>query len=96
MENKAWPCIECRVMMVSVNEDYCKCPVCGTEVWYHYDAPDLDETEPEIGNEPLVDTTLVSRSLPERYKVPPGGGKASGKKPRKKGTKTYLDNGYEG
>lgn len=95
MENKPWPCIECRVMMIPASEDFCKCPVCGTEVWYKYDAPELDDDEP-TADRINHDTTLISRSLPEGYRVPAGGSKASGKKPRKKGTKTYLDNGFEG
>lgn len=38
MSNKkvAWPCVDCRIMMVLVDEDHCKCPECGTEVWFDY------------------------------------------------------------
>lgn len=43
MERKPWPCIQCLVMMELVNDDYCKCPVCGTEVWFNFNAPKGDE-----------------------------------------------------
>lgn len=33
---KPWPCMDCRVMMSLVDEDHCKCPQCGTEVWFDY------------------------------------------------------------
>lgn len=37
MKNKKpWLCLDCRVVMLQVNEDYCKCPICGTEVWHDY------------------------------------------------------------
>lgn len=85
-ENKPWPCMDCRVIMTPVDEDHCKCPVCGTEVWYKYDAPDLSEEEPP----PAGKSQYVSRSLPEHYRVPPGGSK-SGKRSKKKGTKIYVD-----
>lgn len=71
MERKAWPCLECRVMMQMVNDDFCKCPICGTEVWFNFDAPATPTKKPN---------TYVSRSLPEGYKVPPGGSKSSGKR----------------
>lgn len=46
--NKPWPCLKCFVMMVAIDNDHCKCPVCRTEVWYDYDEPpdmDIDEIE---------------------------------------------------
>lgn len=89
---KPWICQKCVVAMVLVDEDHCKCPECKTEVWFDYDAPELDDEEPPINH----DTTLVSRSLPEGYRVPPGGSK-SGKRAKKKGTKIYCDdNGFYG
>jgi hypothetical protein len=30
-------------MMETVDEDHCKCPKCGTEVWYEYSDPEPDE-----------------------------------------------------
>lgn len=41
--NKPWPCMECRVMMALVDEDHCKCPVCGTEVWFEFSVQDNSE-----------------------------------------------------
>jgi hypothetical protein len=91
-ELKPWPCLDCKIMMELIDEDHCKCPICKTEVWFKYDAPDLSDDSIDYSDVP---TNYVSRSLPELYKVPPGGSK-SGKRPKKKGTKTYLDNGYCG
>jgi len=36
MKNKPWVCLDCRVVMKMVNEDYCRCSICGTEVWFRY------------------------------------------------------------
>ena len=83
--NKPWYCEECRVVMAPMDEDHCKCLICGTEVWYNYDAPDLSEQHISADK-----TTYVSRSSPERYRVPPGGCK-SGKVAKKKGTKIFVD-----
>jgi hypothetical protein len=46
-EEKVWFCQECRRMMEPVNEDFCRCPECGTEVWYKYsrDKVKADEVE---------------------------------------------------
>ena len=84
-ERKPWFCIDCRVVMPIASNDHCKCPVCGTEVWYNYDAPDL--SEPGL---PAVKSQYVSRSLPDGYRVPPGGSK-SGKRSKKKGTQIFVD-----
>lgn len=90
-EIKPWVCLDCRIVMILIDEDHCKCPKCKTEVWFEYDAPDMSDDEQLINHT----TNYVSRSLPERYKVPPGGNK-TGKRTKKKGTKTYDDNGFCG
>lgn len=93
----AWFCQKCYVetgqiiVMAVIDDDHMKCPRCKTEVWPDYDAPDLDEVEPVTCAGPVY----ISRSLPEGYRVPPGGSK-SGKRPKKKGTKTFDDNGFCG
>jgi len=88
---KPWICLECRILMEMVDDDHCICPACRTEVWFEFAGPDLSDDDPPINR----NSAYVSRSLPEGYRVPPGGSKA-GKRPDKKGTKTYLDNGFEG
>ena len=98
LEQKPWVCLDCRIIMIKIDDDHCKCPNCKTEVWYQYDAPDLNEDDlpEERGTETNAQTQYVSRSLPERYRVPPGGAKA-GKRAKKKGTKIYVDDiGFEG
>jgi hypothetical protein len=37
--------MECRIMMEPVDEDHCKCPQCGTEVWYKYSEPSESDDE---------------------------------------------------
>ena len=99
----AWFCQKCHVetgtiiVMAAIDADHCKCPRCKTEVWPDYDAPDLDESDPLPADPPAqcAGPDYVSRSLPEGYRVPPGGSK-SGKRAKKKGTKTYDDNGFCG
>lgn len=92
-----WFCQKCYrlvgqiITMPSVEGDYYKCPRCGTEVWLDYNAPVLNEADPPVDR----GTPYVSRSLPERYKVPPGGAK-SGKRAKKKGTQIYIDDRFEG
>jgi hypothetical protein len=89
---KPWFCLDCRMLMDNVDEDHCKCPRCGTEVWYNYGETSPAESQKvEVG---LTRNSYISRSLPEGNRVPPGGAKA-GKRPKKKGTKIYIDNGYE-
>jgi len=91
---KPWPCLDCLVIMKMESEDFCKCPVCGNEVWFNYNNPDYN---PENRNlqAVTVDVAYISRSLPEKYKVPAGGNK-TGKRSKKKGTKTWTDeNGYK-
>lgn len=46
-KHKPWPCFKCLIIMESVDEDHCKCPKCGTEVWYEYDegCEESDEIE---------------------------------------------------
>ena len=93
----AWFCQKCHaetgmiIVMAAIDDDHVKCPRCRTEVWPDYDAPELDEVEPV----PCAGPVYVSRSLPDGYRVPPGGSK-SGKRAKKKGTKTYDDNGFCG
>lgn len=42
--NKPWPCLKCLgVIMQVIDEDHCKCPNCGTEVWHDYDEPSVEE-----------------------------------------------------
>ena len=89
---KVWPCLNCLVMMIAVDEDHCKCPACGTEVWHQYDAPDLSG-DAIGGDNADAKTEYVSRSLPEGYRVPSGGSK-SGKRTRNKGTKIWSDNDF--
>lgn len=80
-------------MMKLMDDDHCKCPKCGSEVWFNYNAPNFaDDGEPKM----KFSNQYISRSLPEGYRVPPGGAK-TGKRARKKGTKTYTDDiGYGG
>lgn len=49
--NKPWPCMDCRMMMLLVDDDHCKCPVCGTEVWFDYN----DELTHDEVNELMKD-----------------------------------------
>lgn len=97
----AWFCQKCHyetgqiIVMAVIDADHVKCPRCKTEVWPDYDAPDLGEDDPTVTCKADPCSTLVSRSLPEGYRVPAGGSK-SGKRPKKKGTKTFEDNGFYG
>lgn len=43
-KKKPWPCMDCRVIMLEMDADHCKCPICGTEVWYDYNE-DLTQDE---------------------------------------------------
>lgn len=82
MERKPWPCIECRVMMIKINNDYCKCPVCGTEVWYNYNSPTGDEIA-----ELMQDRAIAHQPKeipPAGEPLPGGGSKSRSKKDKSK------------
>lgn len=76
---KPWPCLKCMVIMDTIDEDYCKCPICGTEVWYEYN---LDEPE----TEDLMENNIVQnrRTNPEFSILngPPAKGGGGGSKGR--------------
>lgn len=85
---KPWMCLDCRVMMRVVNEDFCKCPECGTEVWFKFGEPTALRRQKEY----------ISRSLPEGVKVP-GGSSKSGKRSKermKKPTLAQINSGLAG
>ena len=92
MKRKPWPCIDCRVMMAVIDDDHCKCHNCGTEVWYEYGEP---SERKQIDDAVENNHGYVSRSLPERLKVPGGGskaGKRAGKeRMRNKSTQTIYE-----
>lgn len=78
-QKKPWPCMDCRVIMLEMDADHCKCPVCGTEVWYDF-SRDLPQGEVEQlmrekykANLPQVEPLPVG--VPKK-----GGGSRSAKK----------------
>jgi len=95
-KRKQWYCLSCYkdlgqiFVLEIIDEDHHKCPICGIEVWFPM--PGMESQK--VKND-LTTNSYISRSLPEKYKVPPGGSK-SGKRAKKKGAKTFLDNGFEG
>lgn len=85
---KSYLCPRCLSPFQVNPDEYFKCLNCGGEFW-----PDPLGEEGRITSRGLTTISYVSRSLPEGCKVPPGGSK-QGKRPKKKGTKTYIDNGF--
>lgn len=78
---KAWFCQKCRVMMEPVSEDFCRCPECGSEVWYSY-------SQDRVAGPPATDGSYVSLSLQPGENIM-GGGASTGK-PKKQGKKKSL------
>lgn len=81
-EEKPWFCQKCRRMMQPVDEDHCKCPECGSEVWYSYSAGHDDIEE-------LMEDSIVhhQKNVYEAMiggKPVKGGGGGSGKNRNKK------------
>jgi len=75
-------------MMIAVDDDFCKCPVCGTEVWYKYSAP-----------APQDEITALMRDMARNHKpkeaMPagealPGGGSSSKSNKRARNKKKSL------
>lgn len=83
-QERPWPCIKCRVIMEGIDEDHCKCPVCGTEVWYDY-KEDMEKPE-EIDSIMRIPS---GQTAGQEYSIlggPPakGGGNSSGSKSKRK------------
>jgi hypothetical protein len=72
--------MECRIMMKLVDEDHCKCPQCGTEVWYKYSEP--SESEDEIAElmQECYETHNQTPVLMGGAVMPGGGSKSKSKK----------------
>lgn len=87
MRKKVWFCQECRIMMEPVNEDFCRCPQCGSEVWYNYSADKVKGKSEEPG-------AYVSLSMQEGERVLGGGSGVScvGKHEKKKRSPQQLYN----
>lgn len=81
---KPWACFDCRIMMKIIDEDHCKCPVCGTEVWFKY-----DESQDDI--EELMQDNLNKHQI-NVYDAMLGGQpvKGSGSKVRGRSKKALL------
>ncbi len=85
MAEKPWPCLKCFathgivVQMEVITEDFCKCPRCGTEVWYDYEEPpDEEEFGIVVDNTPAVQYSILGGS------AKPGGGSKSKSRRNKK------------
>jgi hypothetical protein len=70
-------------MMIPIDDDHCKCPVCGTEVWYNYN----EEISTDEIAELMQDSLARHNTFPE-YTVlggsaVPGGGSKSKSRSKK-------------
>ena len=79
-DEQPWFCQKCRVMMEPVNADFCRCPNCGSEVWYNYSQDKVTG--------PPVSGSYVSLSMQPGENIMGGGGSVGHAK--KKGKKKSL------
>lgn len=82
-KHKPWVCLICLIAMETVDEDHCKCPKCGTEVWYDY----KEESDDDIGE--LMQESYTGHSTDPQFSImsgqaAKGGGGSNGGKSRKK------------
>jgi hypothetical protein len=83
-KHKPWVCLICLVAMKTIDEDHCKCPNCGTEVWYDY-----KEESDEDDIEELMQESIAGHNINPQFSImngPPakGGGSSNGGRSRKK------------
>lgn len=72
--NSAWVCQQCKCMMEPVSEDFCRCPECGTEVWYNYKQDEIKSLMSDMSKGHAT-TELLPAGQPAK-----GGGSNNGKK----------------
>lgn len=86
---KPWPCLKCMVMMNKIDEDHCKCPICGTEVWHNYNSKaEDDESDAWEDIEDLMKSSIPCKQNPEFSilngpPAPGGGSKTKGNSNKK-------------
>ncbi len=88
---KPWMCLDCRVMMNQVDQDHCRCPQCGIEVWSPIDRPSGDEIAELMRD--MAKCHARTTVLPAGQPAPGGSSKSSKgrKKPQKKDSLSQLN-----
>lgn len=85
-EIKPWLCLDCRVLMVLVDEDHCKCPQCKTEVWFRYDQREPKTEELMMPGNVCIEGkgyNYANLMKPEHLVIK-GGSKSSNKRTKKR------------
>ena len=71
---KPWPCLKCLIVMNPIDEDHCKCPQCGTEVWHDYQEPESADEIAELMQESVGGHMPTSKGVLPAGRPLPGGG----------------------